>query len=77
MLILIRCDDTSSGIIIFYYYEVTSLPLIRCMKQVKPDNIKESTSIQEKGLKPYTLKHKHIFSSSTWILHLLPLPLSS
>jgi hypothetical protein len=35
------------------------------MKQVKPCNIKGSTSIQEKGSKPYTMKHKHITSSST------------
>ena len=75
MLILIRCDGTSSRIILFYYYKIISLPLLRCMKQVKPCNIKGSTSIQEKGSKPYTMKHKHITSSSTWILHLLSLSL--
>ena len=64
MLILIRCDGTSSRIILFYYYEITSLPLLRCIKQVKSGNIKKSVSRQEKGLKPYTLRHKHNPSSS-------------
>jgi hypothetical protein len=65
MLILIKFDGMSNIIILFYYYKIIFLPLICCMKQVKPDNIKGSKSIQEKGLKPYTLRHKHNSSSST------------
>ena len=42
MLILIRCDGTSSRIILFYYYKITSLSLLRCIKQVKSSNIKGS-----------------------------------
>jgi hypothetical protein len=64
MFILIRCNGTSSRIILFYYYEIIYLPLLRCIKQVKQGNIKESVSRQEKGLKPYTLRHKHNPSSS-------------
>jgi hypothetical protein len=42
ILILIRCDGTSSRIILFYYYKITSLSLLRCIKQVKSGNIKGS-----------------------------------
>jgi hypothetical protein len=38
ILILIRCDDMNNRIILFYYYEITSLPLQCCMKQVKSGN---------------------------------------
>ena len=51
---LIRCDDTSSRIILFYYYEITSLPLLHCIKQLKPDNIKGEWDIQ-KGVRDLIL----------------------
>jgi len=64
MLILMRCDGTNSRIILLYYYEITSLPLICC-------NIKGSLRTQKKGLKPYALGQKHIHSLLP--LHLHPL----
>jgi hypothetical protein len=48
MFILIRCDGMSSRIILFYYYKITSLSLLRCIKQVKSGNIKGSMNRQEK-----------------------------
>jgi hypothetical protein len=41
------------------------LPLLRCIKHVKSGNIKVSLSIQKKGSKSYTLRHKHNPSSSS------------
>jgi len=35
MLTLIRCDGTSNKIILSYSYEITFLPLLHYMKQVK------------------------------------------
>jgi len=61
----------NSRIILFYYYEITSLSLICRMKKVKINNIKESLSTQKKGLKPYALRHKHILSLLS--LHIHPL----
>ena len=66
-----RCDDVNNRIILFYHYEITSLPLTHPMKQVKTCNIKGSLSTQKKGLKPYALRHKHIPSLIPLHLHLL------
>jgi hypothetical protein len=59
MFILIKCDGMSNIIILFYYYEIIFLPLICCMKQVKPGNIKGNRSIQKKGLKQYKRKQEY------------------
>ena len=48
MLILIRRDGLSSKIILFYYYKITSISLLCCIKQVKSGNTKGSMNIQEK-----------------------------
>jgi len=48
MLILIRYDGMNSRIILFYYYKITFLSPIFCIKQVKSGNIKGSTNRQEK-----------------------------
>jgi hypothetical protein len=47
MLILSRCDSTNNRIILLYYYEITYLLLLRCMKQVKLGNIKDKWNIQK------------------------------
>jgi hypothetical protein len=47
MLTLIRCDGTSNKIILSYSYEITFLPLLHCMKQVKSGNIKKGMDMQK------------------------------
>jgi hypothetical protein len=69
-LALIRCDGTISKIILSYWYKITSIPLLCCMKQVKSGNIKESINIQEGVRKPYTLRQNTFSASSFLILHL-------
>jgi hypothetical protein len=66
MLILIRCDSTSNKILLFYYCEITSLPLLCYMKQAKPDIIKRRVEYIKRGSEPYTQKQK------THSLFLLP-----
>ncbi|KAL9339334.1 hypothetical protein Peur_068349 [Populus x canadensis] len=69
MLTLIRCNGTSNKIILSYSYEITFLPLLRCMKQGKSDNIKEGRNMQKRVRKPYTLRQKHLlcfFFNSTY-----------
>ena len=48
MLILIRCDGTSSRIILKYYYKITSLFLLHYINQVKSGNTEGSMNRQEK-----------------------------
>jgi hypothetical protein len=76
ILILIRCDGTSSRKILFYYYEITSLPLLHCIKQLKPDNIKGEWDIH-KGVRDLILWDKNTLSTSSsfLILYLLPSPI--
>jgi hypothetical protein len=62
MLVLIRYDGTNSRIILFYYYEMTSLPLTCHMKQLKTSNIEE---------KPYAFRQKQIPSLLPLHLQLL------
>jgi hypothetical protein len=76
MLTLIKCDDTSNKIILYYSYKITFLPLLHSMKQVKSGNIKENMNIQ-KGIWNLKLWDINMLSaSSSLILHLLLLSLS-
>jgi len=53
ILILIRCEGIISKIILSYSYKITFLPLLRCIRQWKPGDIKEGKKERKGDFSPF------------------------